>query len=559
LNIIMRNTKLPSLLAALVLTLAGLVTFAPVQAQTTGQNLLENPGFEDGHYFQDGIAQLVIPNGWRLVWSNQEKIFGGQWDTTRPETVVWNISGAPANEGFYWRDGAYTLKLWNTFAPLWTALTQDVEGLEVGRKYRLAVPVYVDVFEDYVGGQKVLPERKDTARVRLGAGPAGAAWRDENAIKYSGWWTAESITNFHQNYSTFVHDFVATQPTMTVYIEFASTYPHQNNGFFFDAPSLMALNETVAQPTTAPAAQPVNTAQPPSGQPAAPAQPAATVVPPTPRADGAVVHVVQPGDTMWVIAIQYAQLLGLSPEQALPVLQERNGNPAFLTVGEEVIVLPAGATTPATGEGTPPADATTDPAATVEGGATGEATAEGGAEEGAAAEATTEVTPEAGTVAGTICVAAFDDANNDGQRNEGEELVANAAISISQANRTVSTYITDGASEPYCFELNEADSYQLQLYPPADYAPTTEDNWAVSIANNESYTVAFGISQTVAAAEADSAAEQPETTAQATEEAAPETTAGGGLFSGNLSMIVLGAAGLLLVLAGVGVYLLRRG
>jgi len=548
----MRKTKLPSLLAAVIVALVGLTAFAPVQAQT---NLLENPGFEDGHYFQDGIAQLVIPNGWRLVWSNQEKIFGGQWDTTRPETVVWNSSGAPAGEGFYWRDGAYTLKLWNTFAPLWTALTQDVEGLEVGRKYRLAVPIYVDVFEDYKDGKKVLPERKDTARVRLGAGPVGAAWRDENAIAYSGWWTAESIANFNQSYSTFVHDFVATQPNMTVFIEMASTYPYQNNGFFFDAPSLTALNETVAQPTAAPAAQ-QPTAAPGADQPAAPAapaQPAATIVPPTPRADGAVVHVVQEGDTMWVIAIQYAPLLGLPAEEALPVLQERNGNPAFLAPGDEVIILPAGATTSAAGEGTPAADATTDPAATPEAAGEGGATAEG---EGTP-EATTEVTPEAGTVAGTICVAAFDDANNDGQRNEGEALVANAAVSISQANRTISTYITDGASEPYCFELNEADSYQLQLYPPTGYAPTTEDNWAVSIANNESYTVAFGISQTLAAADVDSAA-QPTAPAEATGEAAVEAD-GGGLFSGNLGMIVLGAAGLLLVLAGVGVYLLRRG
>lgn len=552
----MRNTRLPSLLAALIVVLAGLVAFAPVQAQT---NLLENPGFEDGHYFQDGIVQLVIPNGWRLVWSNQEKIFGGQWDTTRPETVVWNITGAPAGEEFYWRDGSYTLKLWNTFAPLWTALTQDVEGLEVGRKYRLAVPIYVDVFEDFKDGRKVAPERKDTARVRLGAGPVGAAWRDENAIGYSGWWTAESIANFNQSYSTFVHDFVATQPNMTIYIEMASTYPYRNNGFFFDAPSLTALNETVAQPTAAPAAQ-QPTAAPVAGQPAAPAAPAAqpaTVVAPTPRADGAVVHIVQEGDTMWVIAIRYASLLGLSAEEALPVLQERNGSPAFLAPGDEVIILPAGATTPTAGDGTPAADATTDPAATpeatVEGGATAEATTEGEV----APEGTTEVTPQAGTVAGTICVAAFDDANNDGQRNEGEALVANAAISISQANRTISTYITDGASEPYCFELNEADSYQLQLYPPTGYAPTTEDNWAVSIANNESYTVAFGISQTVAAAEADSAA-QPTAPAEATGEAAVEAD-GGGLFGGNLGMIVLGAAGLLLVLAGVGVYLLRRG
>ena len=37
------------------------------------------------------------------------------------------------------------------------------------------------------------------------------------------------------------------------------------------------------------------------------------------------------------------------------------------------------------------------------------------------------------------------------------------------------------------------------------------------------------------------------------------TADGGGLFSGRLGIIVMGAAGFLLVLAALGVYLLRRG
>ena len=178
-----------------------------------------------------------------------------------------------------------------------------------------------------------------------------------------------------------------------------------------------------------------------------------------------------------------------------------------------------------------------------------------------------ETTPEAtagAVVAGTICVGAFHDANADGQRNEDEPLVANAAIAIARAGTTVSTYITDGATEPHCFELTEADSYQLQLYPPAGFAATTEDTWAVSIANGESYTVFFGMGDAPASDAAAGAAEQP-----AADEAAATETAGGavdeaaadegGLFSGRLGIIVLGAAGFLLVLAALGVYLLRRG
>lgn len=497
----MRKTPLLSLLAILVLLVAGATTL-PARAQT-GPNLLENSGFEDGHYNQDGIAQIVVPNGWRMYWSNNELIFGGEWVTTRPETIVWNIKGSPPGEEFYWKDGAYTMKVFNTWAPMWAALAQDVEGLQVGAKYRLSVPVYIDVFADYEGGQKIPPppEHRAMAKVRLGAGPVGATWRDETAIGYSGWWTDESIPEFYEAYPLFVYDFTATQPNMTVYIEMASAYPFPHNGFFFDTPSLVALNAAAAAP-----AAPV--ANPAAGQPAAPAQsqPAATIVPPTPRADGSIVHTVVAGDTLWVIAIQYADVLGLAPLDALAVIRDLNNNPTFINPGDEILIKAGtGEVAPEATPGEGTAAATTD----AEGDATPAAPVEGEAgtppaEATVAADATTDpaaaVETAPAAVAGTICVGAFLDANADGQRNEGEELVANAAVAISRAGTTVSTYITDGVSEPYCFELADADSYQLQLYPPAGLAATTEDNWAVSIANGESYTVLFGLGDAPAAA-----------------------------------------------------------
>ena len=140
--------------------------------------------------------------------------------------------------------------------------------------------------------------RNDTGKVRFGASPVGAAWRDEKAINYSGFWTAESINPFYLVENRFVWDFVATQPNMTIWIEMASSYPYPNNGFFFDLPSLNATSTTAAAP-----AAPAAPAQGQAAAPVAAAQPAATIAPPTPRADGAIVHVVQAGDTMWGIAI----------------------------------------------------------------------------------------------------------------------------------------------------------------------------------------------------------------------------------------------------------------
>ena len=55
----MRKTHLPHLVA-LTLMLAGLLALAgPAQAQDLGPNLLENAGFEGGHYNQDGIAEIL--------------------------------------------------------------------------------------------------------------------------------------------------------------------------------------------------------------------------------------------------------------------------------------------------------------------------------------------------------------------------------------------------------------------------------------------------------------------------------------------------------------------
>ena len=79
--------------------------------------------------------------------------------------------------------------------------------------------------KDYEGGKKVAPDITDAGQVRLGAGLTGAAWRDETAIGYSGWWTGASVPDFYFNYQTYIYDFTAVDTTMSVWIEVRSTYP----------------------------------------------------------------------------------------------------------------------------------------------------------------------------------------------------------------------------------------------------------------------------------------------------------------------------------------------
>ncbi len=529
-------------LFVVVIALIGLTTVEQTAAQTQGtENLLVNPGFEAGHYNQNNVAELTVPNGWKIHYV-EGVTFPGAWDNLpahRPESVVWNsIGGVPEGEEVFWRDGSYTLKVFKSWAPMYSAISQDVTGLEVGRRYRLIAPVYPDIVMEYSGGKKIPPDRPDAGQVRLGAGPTGAAWRDEGAIAYSGWWTGGTIADFYQNYSIFVHDFTATQENMTVWVEFRSTYPYPNNGFFMDTIGLYTLDE-VDNSVTSPS---------PAGSGApAPAGPAPTPFPtPTPRADGAVIHVVQSGDTFWTIAIRYAGVMGLSPEDALPAIRELNNNPAFINIGQELVIVEPGATAPAE-------EPTPEPVETAE---------EASAAEEPTAEAEQEPTPEPETIAETavdqpdtnnaICVAAFDDADGNGAHDAGEGYLADAAVSLFRAGQHETTYVTDGINEPYCFESLEADSYQVQIFPPADYMMTTTGSWAVAVSNNMDINVEFGIQYNpganqvaVAATAVPSAEETPD--ASSTEDG-----------STNVGLYVLGGAAVLVLLAGVGVILLRK-
>ncbi len=517
----------------------GATAVNPTAAQTQGTvNLLVNPGFEEGHHHQDQIAEIVVPDGWRLYWVDGST-FPGAWDNLpahRPESTVWNSQGGvPEGEEVFWRDGIYTLKIFKAWAPMYAALSQDVTGLEVGRRYRLVAPVYPDIVMEYSGGSKIPPDRPDSGQVRLGASPTGAAWRDEGAIAYSGWWTGATISPFYQTYSTFIHDFTATQENMTVWIEFRSTYPYPNNGFFLDTIGLYTLDE-VDQTVTSP---------PPAGGAPAPAGPPPTPFPTaTPRADGAVVHVVQSNDTLWTIAIQYAGTMGLTPEEALPAIRDLNNNPAFINVGQELIIVPPGQTAP-TEEPTPePTDEPVEEAAVEE--TAPEPTAES-VEEPAVSEPDTT---------NSICVAAFNDADGNGQRGVGEGLTADAAISLFRGGSNVATYVTDGINEPYCFGDLEADSYQVQIFPPADYMMTTTGSWAVAVSNGMDMNVEFGTQYNPdagAVAVADTAVTESADTP--VDETAPADETGGG---SNVGLYVLGGAAVLVLLAGIGVVLLRK-
>ncbi len=563
----MKNKMANSMLllaAALFVAVLGFPRSDVAAQEIVSENLFENPGFEAGYFNQNNIPQIAVPNGWRMHWLDGVAFDGTNGQVAyRPETVVWNIEDAPENErSIFFRDGSYTLKLFKPWAPLFVALSQEVSGLEVGRNYRISAPIFVDIVESYDNG-KTQPHRNDSGFIRFSVGPAGSGWRSAG-LTYSPTWTADNVFPFYLAQQTYIWDFTATAESMIIFLEMGSRHPYVNSGFFMDGVGLYALGTTSNVPASSPGGSSGS-----SSAPAAQSGPTATPFPtPTPRADGSIVHVVNTGDSFWTIAIQYAPALNMTPEEALPAIRDLNNNPAFIAVGQELLIKEPGEVVAAP---EPTAEAAGEEEAAAETGE--EAPAEEVIEvEGAASEETVAEAPaapleeaaaETTPTTGTICVAAFDDQNADGSRNEAEQLQADAAITIFRGGSTVTTHITDGVSEPYCFENLEPDTYQVQIFPPADYQPTTSPSWAVSVSEGAQISVSFGArfdpqetavadTTTGETAAADTAA------AETADEAAAVPVEEGGFFS-SIGGIVLVVAAILVLLAGVGVVMLRRG
>lgn len=191
---------------------------------TLGENILPNPSFEEGHYNQNGIAELQLPNGWRLDYQQGATGFGGQvWDIyVRPETRVLSTSFLPASEhALYIFDGSQTVKIFKGAGALSTRLMTDVE-LQPGT-YQLEANFFSDVFESYSDGQKHPPGDPNAGEAMLFAGSTGTGW----------------IGNNYLNRNTLTHTFtVDTAQTMTVGVGFRGRYAIANNGWFVDNLSL---------------------------------------------------------------------------------------------------------------------------------------------------------------------------------------------------------------------------------------------------------------------------------------------------------------------------------
>ncbi|HHS96507.1 MAG TPA: LysM peptidoglycan-binding domain-containing protein [Chloroflexi bacterium] len=421
-----------------------------------GPNLLRNGDFEEGQAgqawpFQDGIPEVQVAPGWRAFWLDDPPPYVAPppdychgdprcaWG--RPE-----FRGTAAYEyPNRVHSGQFSQKYFSYNRQHEAGLYQQVSGIQPGTRLRFSV---------WIQTWSCMPKSSEEWNVC----PAGD--RSYNPAPMHIWvgidptggtnWAASTVVRSpereaYDEWTLFEVEATAESDTVTVFIHTRADWydqiPRINNDVYIDDASLVP----VTPPTSTPPPPP------PTPTPGPSPTPRAT---PTPRPDGAIVHVVQPGDTLYSIALQY----GVSVEQIQELNAGSLGPNNLIYVGQElVIAIPSATPTPSPGPTTP--------------------------------TPSTSPTPEAGS----ICVLAFHDRNGDGLRQEDtEELLPNALFSLSDAVGVVGQYTTDGLNEPYCFAGLAAGTYTLLMDPPAGYTASGPSTVMVALPGPISVNVAMG-------------------------------------------------------------------
>jgi hypothetical protein len=199
----------------------------PAEEVVLGANLLPNASFEEGHYLQNGVPELQLPNGWRLEWSEAATGLGNAaWDVyVRPEARVLSTAFLPPEEhSLYIYNGQQTVKIFKGSGAVDFQLLTDMT-LQPGT-YIIEAKMFADTVEKWENRQKVWPNDPTAAEFRFRVGDGGTTWTPQRPGQI----------NFH-NYT-----FTIDQPqTIPVGIGLRGRYAIANNGWFIDDLSLRRI------------------------------------------------------------------------------------------------------------------------------------------------------------------------------------------------------------------------------------------------------------------------------------------------------------------------------
>ncbi len=401
-----------------------------------GPNLLRNGDFEEGGPgqawpFQDGIPEVQVAPGWRAFFLDDPP----PYITPPPDycqgdaRCAWGrpeFRGVASYEYAYRvRSGQLAQKYFSWNRQHEAGLYQQVSGIPPGTRLRFSV--WIQTWSCMPPSSqewnvcRTAPYSDNPAPMHIWVGIDPTGGTD---------WSAPTVVRSPEGdawdtWTLFQVEAVAQSDKVTVFIhtraDWQDQIPRISNDVYIDDASLVALGQATPTPPPPP---PTSASGSSSAQP-----PAWTPLPqPTPRPDGCRVHIVQPGDTLFGIALQY----GIPVEDLERLNAGSLGPNKMIWVGQEIVLsCPTATPTP---QATPTPEATP--------------------------------TPQSGQV----CLLAFQDRNGDGVRQpEAEELLPNAVLVLSNPAGLVGQYTTDGISEPYCFPDLQPGAYQVAVQPPAGY------------------------------------------------------------------------------------------
>jgi len=450
----------------------------PSRSLQEGTNLLTNPGFEGlscpglppsdtcknythNVHIQDGKLRdnIETPEGWVTWWRVGVDLY-------QPEIVL-----MPASNPNYTgevpriRSGFRAVKFFTYSRNHDGGFYQVVAGLQPGATVQLSAYAHAWACNSMDGDNGWATSCGDpwTMMFQVGIEPNGVADPFASSIV----WSPEQIApDVFQSIGPATAQ-VGASGTVAVFLRSKTKWPVEHNDAYWDDAALVYASPQGAAPTAA---------QPPAATAATPPAPAATATAgpsptprptPTPRPDGAIVHVVESGDTLSGIAQTY----GVTVEQLRQLNAGSIGDNDLIIVDQELVVSVPGQQPGATPLPTQQPTATPMPASP-----------------------TPEASPApTASASASICVLAYHDRNGDTVRDEAtEELLPNAEFTVTGAPGVSAAYTSDGISEPYCFTGLVAGSYHVVQTPPAGYAPSGQAEYDVSVTEGANLPLQIG-------------------------------------------------------------------
>ncbi len=471
----MRIKRYTWILAGVVLLLPLLSIFVSANpSQQEGPNLLVNSGFEGGWHWQGDSFLGKVADGWTAWWvddaSGLDDSDPSFWRNQRPE---YGLIGLEYYIPDQIHSGRQALQYGKRYATHTAGVYQQVSGITAGAKLNFSA-------WGFVFGKDPNPNRSPGfANMKVGIDPSGGTNPFAGSVVWSGTVNPLAVGS-GTAWQQMSVEAVATNSTVTVFVYSSPDWPMDDAlTSQWDDTKLVVTGQAEAPTGTAPP-------PPPTSPPGTPLPPAATA---TPRPDGSVVHTVKSGETIWGIAIQYAQGSNETAEEMLARINRLNNNPTLIYPGQELVIAVPG---DAVSFSLELSSSEVEPAETALEAPEEEPAAASSDAEEPAAPAVAAKAAEA-TDSSTLCVSAYNDRDSDGMRNPTtEELIADAGFTLSSESGVVGSYTSDGISEPFCFNQLVPGTYMVQLTKPSGYSTTTPEYWAVPLPAGATANVEFG-------------------------------------------------------------------